>query len=73
MTFFVFVSFFKEQQTLDNSVASNIQVAMEGHRVYVKRIQKDQGGIYTCVVRNSAGESRKKYQVTVIGELKCEN
>ncbi len=51
------------------TTGSNIQVAAGGRRLYVLKGDLPNQGVYTCIVRNSAGESRKSFQLIVLGKF----
>ncbi|KAK6759923.1 hypothetical protein RB195_021467 [Necator americanus] len=53
---------------LNNSetLPRNVQVPFDGQRVFLVDALPANAGIYTCIVRNSAGESRKNIHVTVL-------
>ncbi|VDM60008.1 unnamed protein product [Angiostrongylus costaricensis] len=44
----------------------NVQVPLDGQRIFVVDTALSNGGTYTCIVRNSAGESRKNIILNVI-------
>uniref|UniRef100_A0A0K0DR60 Immunoglobulin domain protein n=1 Tax=Angiostrongylus cantonensis TaxID=6313 RepID=A0A0K0DR60_ANGCA len=45
----------------------NVQVPLDGQRIFVVDTALSNVGTYTCIVRNSAGESRKNIILNVIG------
>ncbi|VDN20583.1 unnamed protein product [Cylicostephanus goldi] len=54
--------------TVNNSetLPQNVQVPFDGQRVFIVDTVPSNAGTYTCIVRNSAGESRKNIHVTVL-------
>uniref|UniRef100_A0A1I7X4B3 Immunoglobulin I-set domain protein n=1 Tax=Heterorhabditis bacteriophora TaxID=37862 RepID=A0A1I7X4B3_HETBA len=53
---------------LNNSeiLPENVQVPFDGQRVFLVDTLPSNMGTYTCIVRNSAGESKKNVHVTVL-------
>ncbi|KIH59142.1 immunoglobulin domain protein [Ancylostoma duodenale] len=63
------MKFGKEVETPQNNsetLPPNVQVPFDGQRVFLVDALPSNAGTYTCIVRNSAGESRKNIHVTVL-------
>ncbi|EYB86265.1 hypothetical protein Y032_0282g1277 [Ancylostoma ceylanicum] len=53
-------------QNNSETLPPNVQVPFDGQRVFLVDALPSNAGTYTCIVRNSAGESRKNIHVTVL-------
>lgn len=54
---------FQNEKSIDT--IGNVQTALKGRRLYLNNVTKNDEARFTCVVRNTAGEARKNYNLFV--------
>lgn len=60
------ITWLKTDLELTSKSSENIQIALEGHRLFIKKASLSDIGVYTCLVRNTAGEGRKRFYLNVL-------